>query len=104
MATPQIELEDLAGTSWWAEYLPHWRPNRATRTSDSSASSTATVNTEVPRSPAPRTLGTPPRQEAWTPGMTKGLQDLRREVENDGWEAGRGTEPWAFKDERPASG
>jgi hypothetical protein len=37
--------------------------------------------------------------------MTKSLQDLRREIENDGWvEAGRGTEPWAFKYEGSASG
>jgi hypothetical protein len=55
--------------------------------------------------PAPRTLGTLPPQEAWAPGMTKSLQDLRREIENDGWvEAGRGTEPWAFKYEGSASG
>jgi hypothetical protein len=37
--------------------------------------------------------------------MTKSLQDLRREIENDGWvEAGRGTESWAFTYERPRSG
>ena len=55
--------------------------------------------------PAPRTLGTLPPQEAWAPGMTKSLQDLRREIENDGWvEAGRGTDPWAFRYGHPASG
>ena len=57
--------------------------------------------------PAPRTLGTLPPQEAWAPGMTKSLQDLRREIENDGWvEAGRGTEPWAFRYEhfQPTTG
>jgi hypothetical protein len=37
--------------------------------------------------------------------MTKSLQDLHREIENDGWvEAGRGAEPWALEYERPASG
>ena len=44
-------------------------------------------------------------QEAWAPGMTRSLQDLRREIENDGWvEAGRATEPWAFTHGRPTSG
>lgn len=70
MATLQIELEDMGGTSWWAGVLA--------------------------------TLAS---QEAWAPGMTKSLQDLCREIENDGWvEAGRGAEPWAFRYERPASG
>jgi hypothetical protein len=37
--------------------------------------------------------------------MTKSLQDLRREIENDGWvEVGRDAEPWAFTYERSASG
>ena len=104
MATLQIELEDLAGTSWWAGALAPWRRSRATRTCDSSAASAATVGTKGATFPAPRTLGTLPPQEAWAPGMTRSLQDLRREIEHDGWvEAGRGSEPWAFRYERPAS-
>jgi hypothetical protein len=105
MATLQIELEDLAGTSWWAGEL-------ATLASQSGNAYLRFVGVvdghrqyRSATFPAPRTLGTPPPQEAWTPGMTKGLQDLRREIENEGWlEAGQGPEPWAFKYERPASG
>jgi hypothetical protein len=36
--------------------------------------------------------------------MTRTLQELRREIEHDGWvEAGQGIDPWAFKYERSAS-
>ena len=105
MATLQIELEDLAGMSWWAGVL-------ATLESQSGNGYLRFVGVvdghrqyRSATFPAPGTLGTLPPQEAWAPGRTKSLQDLRREIENDGWlEAGRGTEPGAFKYERPVSG
>jgi hypothetical protein len=105
MATLQIELEDMAGTSCWAGVL-------ATLTSQSGNASLRFVGCvdghrryKGATFPAPRTLGVLPPQEAWAPGMTKSLHDLRREIANDGWvEAGRGTEPWAFKYQRSASG
>jgi hypothetical protein len=105
MATLQIELEDMAGTSRWAGVL-------ATLTSQSGNAYLRFVGRvdghrryEGATFPAPRTLGTQPPQEAWAPGMTKRLQDLRREIEHDGWvETGRGAEPWAFNYEGSASG
>jgi hypothetical protein len=104
-ATLQIEMEDMAGASWWAGVL-------ATLASQSGNAYMRFVGRVEERRrykgatfPAPRTLGTLPPKEAWAPGMTKSLQDLRREIENDRWvEAGRGTEPWAFKYERSRSG
>jgi hypothetical protein len=104
MATLQIELEDVAGTSWWAGLV-------ATLTSQSDNAYLRFVGRVDGRHryigatfPAPRTLGTLPPEEAWAPGMTKSLHDLRRDIENDGWvEVGRGTEPWALKYERSAS-
>jgi hypothetical protein len=104
MATLQVELEDMAGTAWWAGVL-------ATLASQSGNAYLRFVGCvdghrryKGATFPAPRTLGTLPPQEAWAPEMTKSLQDLRREIENDGWvEAGRGTEPWAFTYERSAS-
>jgi hypothetical protein len=105
MATPQIELEDMAGTSWWAGTL-------ATLGSQAGNAYMRFVGCidghrryKGATFPAPRTLGTLPPEEAWAHGMTKSLQDLRREIENDGWvQAGRGTEPWAFQYERSPSG
>jgi hypothetical protein len=105
MATLQIELEDMAGVSWWASVL-------ATLASQSGNAYVRFVGRvdghrryKGATFPAPRTLGTLPPQEAWAFGMTKSLQDLRREIENDGWvETGRGAEPWAFKYEHSASG
>lgn len=105
MATLQIELEDMAGASWWAGVL-------ATLASQSGNAYLRFVGRfdgdrryKGATFPAPRTLGTLPPQEAWAPGMTKSLQDLRFEIESDGWvEVGRGAEPWTFKYERPDSG
>jgi hypothetical protein len=105
MTTLQIELEDLAGTSRWAGVLATLASNSGTaylrfvgRVDGHRRYTGATF-------PAPRTLGTLPPQEAWAPGMTESLQDLRREIEDDGWvEAGRGAKPWAFTYERPAAG
>ena len=105
MATLQIELEDMAGTSWWTGVL-------ATLGSQSGNAYLRFVGRvdgdgryKSATFPAPRTLGRLPPEEAWAPGMTESLQDLRREIEHDGWvEAGRDTEPWAFKYERSASG
>ena len=105
MATLQIELEDLAGTSRWASTL-------ATLASQSGNAYLRFVGRvdghrryKGATFPAPRTLGTLPPQEAWAPGMSESLQELRREIENDGWvETGRGDEPWTFRYERPASG
>lgn len=34
-------------------------------------------------------------QEEWAPGMTRALDDLKREIEDDGWvEVTRGQQPW----------
>jgi hypothetical protein len=82
MATLQIELEDMAGTSWWAGVL-------ATLASQSGNAYLRFVGYldghrryKAATFPAPRTLGHAAPQEAWAPGMTKSLQDLRREIEN----------------------
>ena len=105
MATLQIELQDMAGTSWWAGVLA----TLALQSGNAYLRFVGRVDGhrryEGATFPAPRTLGTRPPQEAWAPGMTKSLQDLRREIEHDGWvEAGRSAEPWAFKYEGSASG
>jgi hypothetical protein len=105
MATLEIELEDMAGTSWWTGLV-------ATLISQSSNAYLRFVGRvdghrqdKGATFPAPRTLGQLPPQEAWASGMTRSLQELRREIEHDGWvEAGRGTEPWAFTYERSQSG
>jgi hypothetical protein len=105
MATLQIELEDMAGASWWQGLM-------ATLTAQSGSAYLRFVGRVDGRRQyrgatfsALRTLGTLPPQEAWAPGMTKSLQDLCREIENDGWvKAGQGSEPWALKYERSPTG
>jgi hypothetical protein len=75
----------MAGASWWAGVL-------ATLASQSGNAYLRFVGRvdgqrryKGATFPAPRTLDPLPPQEAWAPGMTKSLQDLRREIENDGW-------------------
>ena len=100
--TLQIELEDVAGTSWWAGVLSTLgsqtgsmtlrfvgRVDGERRYTGDTFSSTRTV---VPTAP----------EEAFAPGMTDSLTKLRREIEADGWvETGRGAEPYAFTFARP---
>jgi hypothetical protein len=105
MATLQIELEDMAGASWWSGVL-------ATLASQSGNAYLRFVGRvdgdrryKGATFPAPRTLGALPPQEALAPGMTRSLQELRSEIERDGWvEVGRGDEPWTFTYERSGSG
>ena len=105
MTTLQIELEDLAGASWRAGVLAIL----ASQSGNAYLRFVGRVDGHRQYNgatfPAPRTLGTLPPQEAWAPGMAKSLQDLRREIENDGWvAAGRGAEPWGVQVRRSRSG
>ena len=100
--TLQIKLEDVGGTSWWASVI-------TTLTSQSGSTYLRFVgSTNGDRRykgyafPSPRTLGTLPPQEEWAPGMTQSLEELCRELEDDGWvQVGRGAEPWAYTYQRP---
>ena len=101
-ATLEIGLEDVGGTSWWAGVL-------TTLTSQSGSAQLRFVAAidgerlyEGAAFSAPRTLGSVPPEEAWAPGMTASLEQLRRDVERDGWvEVGRGPQTWAFRYRRP---
>jgi len=103
--TLEIELEDVGGTSWWAGITT----TLASQSGDAYMRFVGRLNGDRrykgPTFPSPRTLGTLPPQEEWAPGMTQGLQELLREVEDDGWlRVGRGAEPWAYQYRRPAHG
>ena len=55
--------------------------------------------------PVPRTWGEIPPREQWAPERTDALEELRGDLEKDGWvEVGRGDQPWALRYERDASG
>jgi len=99
-----IELEDVGATSWWAGIL-------ATLFSQSGQAHmrfVARADGEKPYAsatfPVPRTLGPVPPREAWAPGMTESLTDLRREIEDDGWVVtGQGDQPWELRYRRDAA-
>ena len=103
--TLQIALEDVGGTSWWAGVI-------ATLTSQSGNAYMRFVgSTNGDRRytgstfPLPRTLGTLPPQEEWAREMTQSLEELCRELEDDGWvQVGRGAEPWAYQYQRSVHG
>jgi hypothetical protein len=105
VVTLQIKLEDVGGTSWWAGVI-------ATLTSQSGnaymrfvGSTNGDRRYKGSTFPSPRTLGTLPPQEEWAPGMTQSLEELCRELEDDGWvQVGRGAEPWAYRYQRPVHG
>lgn len=97
--TLTIELEDAATRSWWTSALgllsartQMWHfvglvGGRPAYTSPTFA--------------APYTWGTLPLgstvlpRPEWAPGMADALDELRRDVRQDGWvEAGHGAQPW----------
>jgi hypothetical protein len=94
MATLQIELEDMAGTSWWKGVL-------ATLASQSGNAYMRFVGSvdgdrryKSATFPAPRTLGTLPPEEAWAPEMTKNLGIyVGRLRTTDGWRQAGGPSP-----------
>lgn len=108
----EIELEDVAGTSWVNSIL--------TTLSSQYGSATyrfvGVAHSQDPRWPAYRVNGgtfVAPRafkedldpQEAWAPGLTESLQELRRELVDSGWIlTGHGTKPWSDRYMRPCIG
>jgi hypothetical protein len=98
----QIELEDVGGTSWWTSLLA----TLSSQYGNAYLRFIGRVDGEVRYTsstfPVPRTLGTLPPQEEWAPEMRQALEELRRDLDRDGWvQVGRGEHPWALRYERP---
>jgi hypothetical protein len=103
VSTVQVELEDAGGTRWWTGLLA----TLAAQYGNVYLRFVGFVEGEVryrsPTFPVPRTLGTIPPQDEWAPEMEDALEELRRDLETDGWVlVGRGDEPWALRYERRA--
>jgi hypothetical protein len=98
----QIALEDFGGTSWWASLLTTLTSQSGSRLLRFTGGVEGERRYTGPTFTTPRTLGEVPPEEAWAPGMSASLEEVRRAVESDGWvPAGRGPEPWAFGYRRP---
>jgi hypothetical protein len=103
--TLQIKLEDVGGTSWWAGIIATLASQSGNAFMRFVGSANGDRRYKGSTFPSPRTLGTLPPQEEWAPGMTQSLDQLRRDLKDDGWvQVGRGAEPWAFQYQRPARG
>jgi len=102
--TLQIELEDIAGASWWRSILA----SLGSQSGNAYLRFVARVGGERRYTsatfPAPRTLGELPPREEWAPGMTAVLDDLDHQIAADGWiRAGVGDQPWAHSYRRSSS-
>ncbi len=105
----EIVLEDVAGTSWWHSLLC----TLASQYGNGYARFVAVATSEGERWPTHRLVSAPfprlrsvpddvPPEEAWTPGMTDILDDLRRRLERAGWvEDGHGELSWSYRYVRP---
>lgn len=105
----EIGLEDVGGTSWWHSLLC----TLASQNGSAYARFVAVAHSGDQPGPAYRLVSAPfprlrsvpddvPPQEAWTPGMTAVLDDLRARLERAGWiEDGHGELPWSFRYRRP---
>ena len=105
MVTLQIKLEDVGGTSWWASVITTLTSQSGNTYMRFVGSTNGDHRYKGYAFPSPRTVGTLPPQEEWAPGMTQSLEELCRELEDDGWvQVGRGAEPWAYQYQRPVRG
>lgn len=103
--TLEIDLEDVAGTSWWAGLL-------TTLSSQYGSQSLRFVGRVDGRAEyrgetftSPRAINPTDPSEEWAPGMNDSLLALRREIEADGWvETGHGPKFWEYTYTRPDAG
>jgi len=101
----QVELEDAGGTRWWKGLLA----TLSSQYGNAYRRFVGRVDGQVRYASftfaVPPTWGEIPPREQWAPEMTGALQELRRDLEKDGWvEVGRGDQPWALRYERATSG
>ncbi len=104
-----VELEDVNALGWWAGVLAtlaaptggaySWFVGRAT----SKDPRWPTYSIESPTFFRLRAIpDTMPPEEAWAPGMTQALLELRTRLEAEGWRlVGRGEKKWAYRYVRP---
>lgn len=104
-----IELEDVNARGWWAGLLAtlasptggtySWFVARATSADPRWPEYTFTSATFHRLRSVPDTM---PPEEAWAPGMTDALEELRSRLEAEGWRlVGRGKNPWSYSYVRP---
>ncbi len=100
----QVELEDTGGTRWWKGLLAMVSSQYGNaylrfvgRVDGQARGASSTFGAaDVGRDPAAGAVGA---------GDDRRSQELRGDLEKDGWvEVGRGDEPWALRYERATSG
>ena len=107
--TLEIELEDYAGTSWVRSvlatlvYLFGTGTYRFVGVAHSQDGRWPTYKIVGDTFPVTRAwLPNLPPQEAWSPGMSSSLDDLRNELADQGWiHTGHGSQPWSDHYVRP---
>jgi hypothetical protein len=104
-----VELEDVNAASWWASALATLGSQFGNAYSRFVAHATSTdprwPEYRITSQAFPRVRGLPDSmtpEEAWAPGMTGALRELRERLEREGWQLeSRGDVPWALRYVRP---
>lgn len=80
-----IALEDVGGTSWWASILSTLGSQYGNTQQRFVGQVDGKTLYKSPTFPVARSVNPPPPEEAWAPGMTAALAELRRDLARDGW-------------------
>lgn len=97
----QISLEEVGGKSWWASLLTSLSSQYGNTLLRFVGEVDGEKRYQSDTFPAARPVSPMPTEEEWAPGMTLSLQQLVREIEDDGWvQTGRGTDPWSYTFEK----
>lgn len=80
-----IGLEDVGGTSWWASILTALGSQYGNTQQRFVGQVDGKTRYKSPTFPAARSVTSISPEEAWAPGMTAALAELKRELMSDGW-------------------
>ena len=80
-----IALEDVGGTSWWAGILTTLGSQYGNTQQRFVGQVDGKTRYKSPTFPSSRSVKPVSPEEAWAPGMTAALVELKRDLTSDGW-------------------
>lgn len=99
--TLTVTLEDVGAASWWARILTTLGSQYGNTQQRFVGKVDGKTRYKSSTFPVARAVSPMSPQEQWAPGMTAALEELQRDLAEDGWgQISRGKDPWSLAYER----
>jgi hypothetical protein len=103
--TLTVTLEDVGDTAWWARILTILGSQYGSTQRRFVGQIDGETRYKSSTFPVVGSVRPVSPQEQWAPGMTAALEELQRDLTQDGWgQTSRGRDPWSLTYERVTSG